>query len=301
MSFSSFRYLIREGFRNIWHNRLMSLASIGVLISCLLITSFSYLVFENMNHMFSWVNRQNIAVAFAKEGCTDEQLQVVLDKIKGITNVADVEFISKEQAFEKYKDSIPEELREELQGENNPYLDSYIIEFSDLSKFEDSLNQIKQIPEIDSTVYDADIAKSLSNVRHIVLMVGGWVIVLLLLVSLFIIANTIKLTVYNRRLEISIMKSVGATNTFIKVPFIIEGIVLGIISALISFGLIYLIYSNLFRMFDIGFFGGLLAFSKVWSSVLLGCVAIGIGTGVAGSAISIRKYLKVEGGISGVI
>jgi len=251
--------------------------------------------------MFSWVNRQNIAVAFAKEGCTDEQLQVVLDKIKGITNVADVEFISKEQAFEKYKDSIPEELREELQGENNPYLDSYIIEFSDLSKFEDSLNQIKQIPEIDSTVYDADIAKSLSNVRHIVLMVGGWVIVLLLLVSLFIIANTIKLTVYNRRLEISIMKSVGATNTFIKVPFIIEGIVLGIISALISFGLIYLIYSNLFRMFDIGFFGGLLAFSKVWSSVLLGCVAIGIGTGVAGSAISIRKYLKVEGGISGVI
>ncbi|HHV50451.1 MAG TPA: ABC transporter permease [Clostridiales bacterium] len=301
MSFSSFRYLIREGFRNIWQNRLMSLASIGVLISCLLITSFSYLVFENMNHMFSWVNRQNIAVAFAKEGCTDEQLQVVLDKIKGITNVADVEFISKEQAFEKYKDSIPEELREELQGENNPYLDSYIIEFSDLSKFEDSLNQIKQIPEIDSTVYDADIAKSLSNVRHIVLMVGGWVIVLLLLVSLFIIANTIKLTVYNRRLEISIMKSVGATNTFIKVPFIIEGIVLGIISALISFGLIYLIYSNLFRMFDIGFFGGLLAFSKVWSSVLLGCVAIGIGTGVAGSAISIRKYLKVEGGISGVI
>lgn len=301
MSFSSFKYLVREGFRNIWQNRLMSLASIGVLISCLIITGFSYLVFENMNHVFSWVNRQNIAVAFAKEDCTDEQLQVVLDKIKGISNVADVEFVSKEQTFEKYKDTIPEEVRGELQGENNPYLDSYIVEFSDLSKFEDSVNQIKQIPEIDDVRYDADVAKSLSNVRHIVLLVGGWVIVLLFLVSLFIIANTIKLTVYNRRLEISIMKSVGATNTFIKVPFIIEGVVLGIISALISFGLIFLIYSNLYRMFNKELLIGLLNFSKVWLQLLLGCVSIGIGTGIAGSAISIRKYLKVEGGISGVI
>jgi cell division transport system permease protein len=301
MSFSSFRYLLREGFRNIWQNRFMSVASIGVLVSCLLLTGGSYLVFANINHTFEWVNRQNIAVAFAKEDCTDEQLEIVIDKIKGITNVANVEFVSKEQAFEKYKDSIPEALRDEMKGENNPYLDTFIIEFSDLSKFKDSINQIKQIPEIESTVYDENIARSLSNIRQIVMLVGGWIIGLLFLVSLFIIANTIKLTVYNRRLEISIMKSVGATNTFIRVPFVIEGIVLGVISGLISYGLIYMIYNKLHDMFSTGFMGGLLEFSSVWYLVLLGFLSIGVLTGIAGSAISMRKYLNVEGGISGVI
>ena len=122
-----------------------------------------------------------------------------------------------------------------------------------MSKFEDSIYQIKQIPEIESMVYDANIAKSLAKVRSIVLIASGWVIALLLFVSLFIIANTIKLTVYNRRLEISIMKSVGATDAFIRVPFIIEGMVLGIISGLLSYGLVYLLYSRLYGLFGIGF------------------------------------------------
>lgn len=301
MSFSSFRYLLREGLRNIWQNRFMSVASIGVLVSCLLLTGGSYLIFENINHIFSWVNRQNIAVAFAREDCTDEQLQVLTDKIKGITNVCGVEFISREQAFEKYKDAIPEALRKELEGENNPYLDTFIIEFSDLSKFENSIYQIKQIPEIESMVYDANIAKSLAKVRNIVLIASGWVIALLLFVSLFIIANTIKLTVYNRRLEISIMKSVGATDAFIRVPFIIEGMVLGIVSGLLSYGLVYLLYSRLYGMFGIGFMGGLLDFSSVWHVILSGFLGIGILIGIAGSAISVGRYLNVEGGISGVI
>ena len=116
-----------------------------------------------------------------------------------------------------------------------------------------------------------------------------------------IIANSIKLTVYNRRLEISIMKSVGATDAFIRVPFIIEGMVLGIVSGLLSYGLVYLLYSRLYGMFGIGFMGGLLDFSSVWHVILSGFLGIGMLTGIAGSAISVGRYLNVEGGISGVI
>ncbi|MDD2361393.1 MAG: permease-like cell division protein FtsX [Oscillospiraceae bacterium] len=301
MSLSSLRYLIREGFRNIWQNKFMAFASIGVLVSCLLLTGASYLVFVNIDHSFEWVYGQNVVVAFAKEDCTDEQSSVLLDKIKGITNVNKVEFISKEQSLLKYKDSMPKAVYEDMQGEDNPYLDAYVITFSDLNTFKETLTQIEQIPEVESTVYNEDMAKSLTRLRQIVMMVGGWIVILLLVVSLFIIANTIKLTVYSRRLEISIMKSVGATNAFVRIPFIIEGVVLGIVAGLLSFGIIKIIYGKLYEMMGTGIMGGLVDFSEIWHIVLLGFLVLGTITGMTGSGISMRKYLKDEGGISGVI
>jgi len=301
MSLSSLRYLIREGFRNIWQNRFMAFASIGVLISCLLLTGASYLFFVNIDHSFEWVYGQNVVVAFAKEDCTDQQSKVLLDKIKGITNVEDVEFVSKELSLLKYKDTMPKSVYEDMQGENNPYLDAYVITFSDLNTFKETLTQIEQIPEVDSTAYNEDIAKTLTRLRRIVLMVSGSIVLVLLVVSLFIIANTIKLTVYSRRLEISIMKSVGATNAFVRIPFIIEGVVLGIVSGLLSFGLIKIIYDKLSEMAGTGIMGGLVDFSEVWHFVLFGFLVMGTVTGMIGSAISMGKYLKDEGGISSVI
>ena len=140
---------------------------------------------------------------------TDEQVQELGQQIQGITNVGTVTFISKEESLQKYAESIPEATFENLQGENNPLLDSYIVSFEDLAQFDSTLMQIEALPGVDSTNYDGNIAEMLTKVRHVVIVVGGWVVGLLLIVSLFIIANTIKLTVYNRRLEIYIMKSVG--------------------------------------------------------------------------------------------
>jgi len=279
----------------------MAFASIGVLISCLLLTGASYLFFVNIDHSFEWVYGQNVVVAFAKEDCTDQQSKVLLDKIKGITNVEDVEFVSKELSLLKYKDTMPKSVYEDMQGENNPYLDAYVITFSDLNTFKETLTQIEQIPEVDSTAYNEDIAKTLTRLRRIVLMVSGSIVLVLLVVSLFIIANTIKLTVYSRRLEISIMKSVGATNMFVRIPFIIEGVVLGIVSGLLSFGLIKIIYDKLSEMAGTGIMGGLVDFSEVWHFVLFGFLVMGTVTGMIGSAISMGKYLKDEGGISSVI
>lgn len=296
MKISSMRYLLKEGFRNIWQNRFMAIASIGVLVSCLLLTGGAYLIFVNIDHAFEWVYDQNVVVVFAKEDCTDDETQSLGEKLKSITNVEKIEFMSKEEALERYQDSIPPATYADLK-EDNPLLDSFVVTFTDLEKFDDTVAQIERIPEVETPVeYNGDIAQTLTKVRQIVLAIGGWVIGMLLLVSLFIIANTIKLTVYNRRLEIYIMKSVGATNGFIRIPFVIEGMVLGLISALLSYGILYFIYSRLYSMFSGGLMFGLIRFSKVWWILLIGFLIAGILTGMAGSAISMRKYLKEDGG-----
>ncbi|NLN82431.1 MAG: ABC transporter permease [Clostridiales bacterium] len=301
MNPSSLRYLLREGFRNILHNPMMAIASVGVLVSCLLLTGGAYLAFANIEHTFEWLYSQNVVVAYARDDLTDTQLRVLEDKIKGITNIDKVEFVSRNDILKKFKDSLPKAVYEEMKGENNPFPGTFVITFKELDEFKDTVRQIEQIPEVEDIGYNENTAKALSRIRHGVLLVGGCIIFMLFLVSLFIIANTIKLTVYNRRLEISIMKSVGATNAFVRIPFIIEGIVLGIISALLSYGIVYFIYSVIFDLFGKGLMGGMLGFSSVWYIVIILFSGIGILTGLAGSAISMRKYLKDEGGISNVI
>ncbi len=299
MRLSSFQYLLREGFRSIWQNRFMAIASIGVLISCLLLTGGAYLTFVNIDHVFDWVYEQNVVVAFVEDTYTNEQTTALGSSLSRIANVSHVEFLSKEQSLEKLQDSLPAAIFESLQGENNPLQDSYIVTFADLEKFDATLLQIEQLDGIDTVSYSGDLAETLTRVRRVVLTVGGWVIGILLLVSLFIISNTIKLTVYSRRLEIYIMKSVGATNSFIRLPFVVEGMVLGLISGGLSYGILYYIYDRLTATFSFGPMLGLVGFGKVWAILLVGFLTAGILTGVLGSAISIGKYLKDEGGVSG--
>ena len=295
MRLSSLRYLLREGFRNVWHNRFMSVASIGVLLACLILTGFSYLVYINVEHAFDTVYEQNVVVAYADPGTTADQLKGMEDRLKGITNVRKVEFMSKDDILQKYRDSFSPELFEELQGADNPMQDAFIITLEDLAKFDATVYQINQVEHVEDVSSSGDIAKTLTTVRNVVLLAGGWIIVLLLLVSLFIIANTIKLTVYARRLEIGIMKSVGATNAFIRTPFVVEGMVLGLLAGGLALGVTYFIYSRLEGMLSISAFTGLIPFDRLVWILVIGYLAAGLLTGVLGSAISIRKYLKDEG------
>lgn len=298
MKFSSIRYLLREGFRNLWQNRFMAVASIGVLVSCLLLTGGAYLIFANIDYIFDWVYEQNVVVAFADADCTEEEITQLEEKIKSITNVASVEHRSKDQLLEEMADSMPGAIFEDLK-EDNPLQDAFIIAFSDLSKFDATLMQIQEIPHVEDVKSNAELAGQLTKIRQVVLAVGGWIIGILLLVSLFIIANTIKLTVYNRRLEIYIMKSVGATRAFIRTPFVIEGVVLGLLSGLLSYGILYFVYDRLAGVLTFGGDGDmvqLLPFSSVWWIMLIGFLVAGVLTGMCGSAISMGKYLKEEGG-----
>lgn len=290
------RYLTREGLRNVWQNRFMSVASVAVLAACLLLTGLSYLALANVERAFKWVYGQNMVVVFAETDCTDEQITAMGDALKALENVEKTEFLSKEETLEKYKDSLPEETYASLQGEDNPMPDAYLVTFRDLENFDETVAQIKAIDGVDDASYDGNIAATLRTVRRIALEVGLGVVVLLLVVSLFIIANTIKLTVYNRRLEIYIMRSVGATGAFIRVPFMVEGMTLGILSGGVAFFFVWLLYVKLLGLLpQTTALFTLVPFKEVWGVLMVGFLVIGMLTGMLGSAIATGKYLHKEG------
>ncbi len=295
MKWSSFQYLIREGFRNLWQNRFMAAASIGVLVSCLLLTGGAYLTFVNIDHMFDWVYEQNVVVAFVDD--TVDDTVALEEKLESISNVVGVDFLSKEDTLLRMQESLPPALFESLKGENNPLQHSYVITFQDLSKFESTLGQVESVEGIASVSYSGDLAATLTRVRQVILTVGGWIIAVLLLVSLFIISNTIKLTVYSRRLEIYIMKSVGATDAFIRFPFAVEGMVMGLLSGGLAYGIMYYLYNKLAASVTFGPMLGLVSFTRgyLWLILLVGFLVAGLLTGVLGSVISMSRYLKTEG------
>ncbi len=290
MRFNTFRFLVKEGVRSLRQNFFMSAASILVLVSCLLITGCAYLVYENVEHAFDWAYQQNVVVAYAKADVTDERATAMKAELEALDNVAQVEYISKEALLERYKDEFGE-LLEDLE-KDNPLQDAFVISFEDLNVFDDTVSSVKTVKDIDKVDYDQALSQTLVKLRRVVLTVGVWVIALLLIVSLFIIANTIKLTVYSRRREISIMRSVGATPWFVRFPFMVEGIILGSAAGVVSYGLLFGIYEVIRQNFTFSSSLELIPFTAVWWQLLLGFLVGGMLTGILGSTVSIGRYLK---------
>lgn len=297
MKIHQFFHLIREGFRNTWHNRLMALASVGVLVCCLMLTGFSYLIYVNVEQTFQNAVEQNLVAVYLDTELSDYQVMRVGQKLEDIENIDDIRFVSKEELLAQYADALTDETMDSFEGENNPMPDTYMITMKDLARFRETLTEIEGITGVDEASYDANIAEVLSRVRNVVLAIGGGVIGVLLIVSLFIIVNTIKLTVHNRRLEIYIMKSVGATDSYVRFPFVVEGLLLGIIAGGVGYGLIALLYQALMDnlTFDNNPLLKPVPFSDQWSPLLLGFLVGGMLVGVCGSVISMSKYLKQEG------
>ena len=292
MKLRQFFHLIREGFRNTWQNRVMASASVGVLICCLMLTGFAYLMYVNVEAVFYYAVDQNTVAVFLEEDLTDAEAEKVGVRLESLKNVNIKEFISKEEFMDRFGDDLTEGIVDSYQGDKNPMPNAYMITMEDLDLFRQTLKEVQNIPGVEEASYDAGVASTLSQVRKVVLAIGGGIIGVLLVVSLFIIVNTIKLTVYNRRLEIYIMKSVGATDGYVRFPFVVEGLLLGVVAGGIGYGLISLLYralANNLTTFK------LVPFGQQWLPLLVCFMAGGMLVGVCGSAISIRKYLKQEG------
>lgn len=292
MRFNTFRYLLKQGYYSLCKNWFMSAASILILVCCLLITGCAYLVFQNVEHGFDWAYQQNLVVAYSVSGATEDVNTTIRETIEGMENIESVEFYSKDELLQRYQDEFGD-LLDDLQ-EDNPLQDAFVIRFTDLSVFEQTVKQIEGVEGVDTVSYNQDLSATLVKFRNLVLTVGSWVIALLLLVSLFIIANTIKLTVYSRRLEIFIMRSVGATRGFIRFPFMVEGLILGFFAGCLSYGLLYGLYILIGRLFTFSSSFQLISFSMVWWQLLVGFIVGGILVGLIGSLISTGKYLREQ-------
>lgn len=300
MTASSLRYLFKEGFRNTWTNRMMSIASICVLMSCLVLIGCASMIFLNIESLLGRIEEENVVMVYIEDGTTKADITAMGETIKAIDNVKGIEFVAKETAWEDQLATMEEAQREFFTeiSSDIPLPDAYKVTVDDLSYFDSTIDQIKQLDHIDTIRENKDLAKKLVTIRHGIEVIAIVIIAVLLAISVFIIQNTIKLTVYSRRLEISIMKSVGATNSFVRLPFVVEGMILGIISGVVSLGVVWAFYEFAINQFsDLLISLGLeaLKFADYALPMLGAFVLIGIITGVGGALLSMGRYLNKEG------
>lgn len=300
MKGTSLKYLTHEGFRNVWVNRLMSLASVTVLMACLIIMGAGIMIYFNINNVVDKVQSQNVVMVYVADDASEDETTQIGTSLEGISNVESCEFVPKEVAFQEQIQSMGGDAALFEGFDEIPLPDAYKVTVKDLSQFENTVSQIKQINKVDSVRENSDLASKLLSLRHAVSIVSVGLVIMLFLVALFIISNTIRITMFSRKLEISIMKAVGATNWFIRWPFMIEGMILGTISGIVSLGVLWGLYALAEKVFAqtlslIGF--SLVPFSEYWWQILLVFVAIGLFTGGFGSLVSMGKYLKEQGSV----
>ncbi len=299
MKLSAMGYLLKEGFKNIWNNRMMSLASVIVLVSCLIITGTAALISFNVNELISNIGDDNQLTVYLKPEFSDLDSVKLGPQLSSIPNIESYRFVSRDDVLKDYKDTLGEGIYESMQGSGNPFGNEFRITLKDLARYQETVNTIKKLDGIDQVSDRSDIAGKLTKLNYFVTVVGLWVVLILAVVTLFIISNTIKMTMYSRRFEISIMKSVGATNAFVRIPFMIEATVIGLLSGLLSSAAIIALYEpvrtaagNVIGMIR----SSTLAVSQIWLPTLLSMSCIGILIGLIGGFISITRYLNKEGG-----
>ena len=352
MKVSSVRHLTYEGLKNVWDNRLMSLASVGVLICCMSLIGAAMLVTFNIEKKMASLEKENVIMAYlndynsvryddkyitadsfenedtasAEDSASqeenssetaddtsseteapsdvpyddylihnEEEAMAVCDEIKRLDNIYKAEYISAEEGIVSFMEDHPEHTKalEQLkENDENPLSAAIRITLEDVSKYDESLNQIKQIDGVHSTESHRELAQQIASLKKAINMASYIIIGVLMLIALVIVCNTIRVTMFNRKLEISIMKAVGATDAFIRLPFVVEGIVIGVISAATTLGLLYLGYSAVLRAMamsnPVKFMDHIALFIGIFS-------AVGIISGLIGSVFMINRYLKKEG------
>lgn len=302
MKGSSFGYLVKEGAKSIYANRLMSFASIGTLVACMLLIGSSLLFSMNVNEVVGYVEQKNEILAYVEDEISDEELADVDAQIRLIDNIFDIEYLDKDTVLKEQQEQLGESaaLLEGLEGDENPLPATYRMKVEDLSGLASVEMKLSAIPGISGVRVPTSIAETLTSIKRAVATSGMFIVVLLIAVSLVIIANTIKVTVFNRRKEINIMKYVGATDSFIRLPFFVEGFLLGLFSALIAFGLLWVGYNYVLESISGNSsswiqeaYTNLIPFKTVALEMLGWFAGGGVGIGVFGSMFFVNKYLKV--------
>lgn len=287
-------YFLAQAFKGLWRNGLMTIASITVLMSCLVVMgSFGLLIF-NIDVNLENLGNLNEIVVFIDETKTDDDVALIESQIRELDNVADVTLVTKEQALDeeraKYQDQS--ELYD-LVDEDNPLRDELHITYKDNSEVSTLVVELQRLDGVANVNNRLDLSVMIERVKNSISLVLVWFMAILLAVSIFVIINTIKLAVHARRAEITIMRYIGATDWFVILPFIFEGIIIGIISAVVGFFVEWCLYDYVIRMMDGSFeFIELLGFGDIGLMLGGAFLAIGVVTGIVGSTISTRKHLK---------
>lgn len=292
---AGFAYFIREGLSSVFVHGFTSLAAMLVIAACLMITGIFSLVAYNIDLQVRELEGKSEIVIYIDESVSRENAQALKSKIKNIDNIKTADFVTKEQLFEDYLDSLGEDayVMEELRNDN-PLRDSYQITMKDVSLHKETVEALEALDGVAASSSMQEVSDRLIQIRKVVNLISVTLVALLGAVSVFIIANTVKLAMFARKEEIAVMKMVGATNHFIRAPFVVEGMFLGMCAALLAFFVQWGVYAYVTKQLAEGTaILTMVSFTTVWQPVLGMMLCAGLVLGVGGGVITIRRFLKV--------
>ena len=298
MKYNIFGYLRGEVFSNVFKNKKSTGASLMLMCATMIIFGIFLMLSQNINHFVDDIKSEQGFQVFLKTDATDEEIQKVGEEIRALDGVSTAEYKDKTYALNTMKEKLGDK-SELIDGYGSDYFPtSYVVTLTDLNLSKEVQEKIQQFDNVDKITSSDKTVSTLLGVARGIKAVTGVILVLLVVISIFIISNTIKLTVHARRKEISIMKYVGATNNFIRWPFIVEGMIIGVFASTISIVLVGGAYSLLAeKAVNASFMQtinmSLVGFKDMISSIIFVYMLLGIGIGALGSVISMRKYLKV--------
>ena len=298
MRYNVIGYFLSEGFRNVFKNKKSTLSCLVVMCATMLMFGLFFSIGRNITHMVENIEDAQAIRVFLLNDTPDEEVEKTKDKLLAIEGVANAKLVTKEDAYNEMKKSLQDHTSIMEGIEPDIFSNSYVVTLKDLDLNENVQDQIKQLPYFKKITSNNQTISTLSSIGKWIRIVTGAILIVLIIISIFIISNTIKLTVHARRREISIMKYVGATNSFIRAPFMIEGIIIGITSSIISIGVIGAIYNwvaiKLAQSETIQTIGlNLIQFKELFSGIIIVYLVLGAGIGIIGSRFSMKKYLDV--------
>lgn len=299
---STLWYSIKQGVKNIYRNRMFSLASIGTITACLFMFGIFYFLLSNFRYMIHNAETSVAVTVFFDEGITDKEIEKIGKLIDSREEVANYTFVSAEEAWESFKEEVfqGQEDLEASFGEDNPLQDSasYQIYLNDISKQGELVEYLEQLDGVRQVNSSDTTASSLTSFNTLVAYVSVAIIIILLAVAIFLISTTVTMGISVRKDEIAIMRLIGATDFLVRAPFIVEGIIIGLVGASLPLGILYLIYNRVVQYVSIRFslLSNILTFlsvEEVFSTLIPVSLLLGIGIGFLGSAMTVRKHLKV--------
>lgn len=292
----SITYFIGQSIKGLWRNGVMSVASITVLMSCLAVMgSFSLLVY-NINYNLKIIGLLNEIAVFIESEKTDLEIADIENQIKSFDNVNKVTYLSREEILEEERqryNKIPDIFKIMDERNDNPYHATFIVTYYDVARVPTLKYNLDHIDGVGKTKCRIDLAQTIDDAKNGIIIIFMWFLAILFVVSIFVIINTIKLAVHARRQEINIMRYVGATNWFIVLPFIFEGILIGMIASSFAYFIQWYSYNYIYSMIISDFqMIEMVAFNDINIYVILAFLGVGIFSGILGSCISLSKYLK---------
>lgn len=287
-------FLIKSAFKNVFKNWLLTIASISILAVCLVVLGSVILIIGNINVFIDEVGNESQVVVYIEDDLGVEEITRINDELKAISNIGKIHYKSNEMILEEYKASLGEDaiLFEDLEADT--FRNSFVFNMKDIEKFDQTIFEVEKIDGIETIKERRKLVQRIVEIKDVLMFLSSWIILIFLVVSIVIITNSVKVSVYAKKQEIWLMKYVGATDAFIEAPYFMEGIIIGLVSSVVAIISQIYIYKNVLSpiLSDLGFINPI-TIESVLPIVIIGFLIAGTVVGTIGSAYPVKKYLNV--------